>query len=157
MTNESEEIGIERYLTDAMIRHLNTWGQVIVTNKKPGAYELKGFVSASIGPTLQTEVGILGLQSYSRLPIELQVNLSLNLVLIDPATEKTLWSGAFAASRRVPAPVNRTYSFESPSILPAITLSIAESLYPALARDIMRDVHDEMIELFHEGNRTTHF
>ena len=46
------------------------------------------------------------------------------------------------------APVNRTYNYEAPSSIGLLTQSLIDSSYSDIARDIMRDVYDEMVEVF---------
>ena len=49
--------------------------------------------------------------------------------------------------QRVAAPVDRTFNFQAPSAVGPITQSLIDSSYNDIARNIMRDVYDEMLEV----------
>jgi hypothetical protein len=148
-TNMTEEIGAERVLTDAFIRELQSRGGIVITHRKAGAYEVRGTVTGiSYSPTALTPLSFGGLQSYRRLPTEIQVQISVAITLVNPQTEEVLWSGSFSNFRRLPAILSRTHDYEAPSSLGLLQQSLIESQYPLIARDIMRDVYDSILELF---------
>ena len=148
-SNNTEETGAERVFTNALIREVESRGDIVVSTRESGAMELKGTITGiSYGPTAFSETGFKGLQYYRRLPVELGLTVSLFLALVDPKTGAMVWSGSFSGFRRVAAPLNRTYSFEAPSSVGLLTQSLIAATYANVARDIMRDVYDEMVELF---------
>lgn len=147
--NRTEEIGIERIFTNALIRELQSRGEIVLGERKGGALELRGAIGGIGGdPTAYTPSGFRGLQGYRRLPTEYGVSVGISLSLVDLETQKVLWSGGFSGFRRVQGPVDRTHNYEAPSSVGLITQSILESKYTEIAGDIMRDVYDEMVELF---------
>jgi len=147
--NLTEETGAERIFTNALIRELESHGNLVMDHKGVDGMELKGtVVGISYAPSVLSNFDHKGLQSYRRLPVELGLNVVLSLSLVDTRTNKVLWSNTFSGFRRVEAPVNRTYDFEAPSSLGLTTLSLVESRYQDVARDIMRDVYDAMVEFF---------
>lgn len=151
--NETEETGAERIFTNALIRELESHGNLTLNHRGEDALELRGQVtSISYSPSAFSDFGFGGLQSYRRIPVELGLNVSVSLTLIDPkANNKVLWTGGFSGFRRVETPLNRTYDFEAPSSLGNFTLSLVEARYHDVARDIMRDVYDDMVEFFPAG------
>ncbi len=147
--NNTNETGAESVFTNALIRELQSRGEVIVTHRQPGALELHGSIEGiGYAPTAFTAFGFQGLEADRRLPSEVGVGVSIYLTLQDPANGKVLWSKGFSGYRRVSLPVNRTYDFQAPSSLGLQTQSLVDSEYSEIAGDIMRDVYDEMVELF---------
>lgn len=147
--NGTDEIGAERVFTDAFIRELQSRGGITITQRKKGAYEVRGAIQRiSYTPTNLTPMAFGGLQDYRRLPTEILVEAVVGLSLVDPATGKIFWSGSFSNFRRVAAELSRTHNYESPSSLGVLQQSLIESQYAAIARDIMRDVYDSILEQF---------
>jgi len=148
--NLTEETGAERIFTSALIKELESHGNVVMDHKGNDGLELRGVVTGiSYSPSVLSDFGYKGLQIYRRIPVELGLNVAVSLSLVDTRHDnKVLWSGGFAGFRRVEAPVNRTYDFEAPSSLGLFTLSLIEARYQDVARDIMRDVYDAMVEFF---------
>jgi len=148
-TNTTDEVGAEKVFTNALIRELQSRGQVTVTSRKPGAYELQGSIDRiNYAPAAFTPTPFKGLQDYRRLPTEIVLDVDISLRLVDPATGKELWTQKFAGFRRVPGILDRTYNYEAPSSVGLIQQSLIESQYAGIARDVMRDVYDAMVELF---------
>lgn len=146
--NETPETGVERIFTNALIREILSRRQIKMGSRSGGSLELKGKILAiDIAPTALTDLGFQGLQPYRRLPSELGVRVTLVLTLKDPATSKVLWERNFTGFRRVTAPIDRTFDYQAPSVLGHYTQSLWESQYPEIARLIMRDVYDEMVDL----------
>ncbi len=148
-TNLTDETGAEKVFTNAVIRELQSRGGIKITDRASGARELRGVLTGiSYGPTTYTEVGFKGLQPYRRLPSEVAVTVSLALELVDPGTGRVLWTSSFSALRRVEPSLARTQSYEAVSSFGSSTLSLIEFRYNDIARDISRDVYDDMVELF---------
>lgn len=149
-TNKTDEIGAEVIFTNALIRELTSRREVVLSSRDAGGLELMGEItSVSTASMAYTDLGFQGLQqSYRRLPSELGVTVVINLKVVDPKSNQVVWKKEFSGFRRVDAPVNRTYDYQAPSSVGRYTLSVVESLYSDIARDIMRDVYDEMVELF---------
>ncbi len=147
--NDSNETGAEVVFTNALIRELQSRGEIVVTHRQKGALELHGVITGiSYSPTAFTAFGFQGLEADRRLPSEIGVGVSLSLTLTDPQNGKSLWHNSFSGFRRVSMPDNRTYDFQAPSSLGLQTQSLIDSEYSDIAGDIMRDVYDDMVELF---------
>lgn len=147
--NQTNEIGAERTFSNALIRELVSRREVLLANRQNGGLELRGTVVAiDVAPSALTDKGFRGLPPYRRMPSELGVRVSLSLKLIQMSDEKVLWTKDFNGFRRVNTPINRTFDYEAPSAAGVLTQSLVESVYAEIARDIMRDVYDEMVELF---------
>ncbi len=147
--NKTEETGAERIFTNALIRELESHGNLVIAHSGEDALELRGIITGvSYAPSAFSDYGFRGLQSYRRMPVELGLNVSLQLTLVDPRNQRVLWSNSFSGFRRVEAPQNRTYDFEAPSSLGLFTQSLVEARYQDVARDIMRDIYDDMVDFF---------
>ncbi len=147
--NATEEVGAERIFTNALLRELQSRGEVTLTGRDEASARLEGTVtSISYSPTAFTDQGFHGLQSYRRIPTEYGVTVELSLRLVDEKLKRVTWSSHFRSFQRLAAPVSRTYSYEGASSIGLLTQSIIEGSYDNIARNIMRDVYDEMVEIF---------
>jgi hypothetical protein len=148
--NQSDEVGAELVFTNALVRELESRGEVVVTDRQPGAMEFRGVVSSiSYSPTTFIGAGALGLRSYRQLPSEVVVQASIQVELVNPQAKQVVWSGTFSSFRRVPMPLDRTFNYQVPSANGLITQSFIQGQFPAIARDISRDIYDSM--LWEEG------
>ena len=146
-TNQSDEVGAERVFTDALIREIQLRRDIELADRESGGVELRGTIqNIDYASTASSALGFKGLQSYRRVPTEMGVRVTLNLALYENGTDKKLWEKSFFGFRRVNAPLNRTSNYQAPSHVGPYTQSLIESLYYDIARDIMRDVYDEMME-----------
>lgn len=147
-TNATEEVGAEVVFTNALIRELESRGEIVVTHRQPDTMELRGTLTAiSYAATAFSPFGFQGLERDRRLPTEIGVNVYLSLQLVDPK-KGVVWSNGFSGFRRVSTPVNRTYDYQAPSAIGLSSQSLVASQYPNIAGDIMRDVYDDMVEIF---------
>ncbi len=151
--NRSDETGAEQIFTNALIRELESRNEVIVANRKAAGVEFRGVINGiNLSVTSLTSYGDLkGLQpEYSRLPAEIGVQINLTLELFDLQKGHILWQRKFDGFRRVNTLTTtpRTFDFQAPSSTGLINQSIVRSIYPDIARSIMRDVYDEMVEWF---------
>lgn len=147
--NETDEIGAERAFTNALIRELQSRGQVIITDRSPGAYQLQGTVTRiAYSPAAFTPTPFRGLQDYRRLPTDIVLDVDVVLTLSDPANGKVFWTQKFAGFRRVPGILDRTHDYEAPSSVGLMQQSLIEAQYAGIARDVMRDVYDALMEVF---------
>lgn len=147
--NQSMETGAERIFTNALIHELESHQELVFLDPEEGAYEMQGTISSiSYGVTATTDPPFGGLQDYKRLPTEFGVSVGVGLQLIHPRSKRVIWGGGFSGYRRVNGAVDRSYDIQSPSSLGFRSQSIIQSVYPAIARDIMRDAYDQMVELF---------
>jgi hypothetical protein len=148
-SNMTGEAGVERVFTNALIRELRTQKQTILSYREKGGLELLGeIISITHETNAFTEYGFGGLRSYRRIPSEYGVRVHVRLVLSDPKTKNVLWQSGFTGYRRVNVDISRTYDYLSPSATADSTLALINTTYGDIARDIMRDVYDEMVELF---------
>lgn len=147
--NYTEEIGAERVFTNALIRELQSRGEIVISSRAQGALELRGEIARiNVEATALTEKGFDGLADFRRIPSETGIKVEVGLRLIDPKDGRQLWASSFSGFRRVLAPVDRTRDYQAASATGPITQSIIETKFNDIARDIVRDVYDEMIELF---------
>lgn len=148
-SNTTDEIGAERVFTNALVRELQSRGEMVITHRQEGAYEFQGSVDRiTYTPSALTQTPFGGLQDYRRLPTELVVEVGVSLRLVNPKNKALLWSGSFSGFRRVAGVLTRTRDYEAPSSLGLMQQSLVESQYSGIARDIMRDAFDAMVELF---------
>ena len=148
-TNFTDEVGAERVFTNALIRELQSRGELLTTDKENSDIEILGEVlQITYSPSVYSDNGFRGLQSYRRLPSELGVTVLLALRVVDLKQKKVLWVKQFSGFRRVGILVSRTYDYEAPSSVGLQTQSLVASSYPDIARDIMRDVYDEIVQIF---------
>ena len=147
--NRTDEIGAERVFTNALIRELSSRHEAVLTDRKSAGVEIQGVITKiDSSPTAFTGLGFKGLQAYRRLPSEWGVRVSLQFFVRDLKTEQLVWSKELSGFRRINAPLNRTNDFEAPSSIGVMNQSIVESLYADIARDVTRDLYDEMVEWF---------
>ncbi len=145
--NTTPEVGAETVFTNALIRELKSHGNVIFGTEKGGALLLQGRISnINLTMTTESEPGLQGLAPYKRIPTEYAVTIQVSLTLIDPVNGKLLWSKGVAGSRPVDGPLDRTFNYQAPSAVGAITQGRAEAKYSEIAREMMREVYDEMVE-----------
>jgi hypothetical protein len=154
-TNSTEETGAEMIFTNAFIRELESHGEKTTNNKDESGIQIRGTLSAiSYGVEAFTGTGYKGshgaqyngLQSYARIPDQIGVRVTIFLEVIDSQTKKVRWSKAFEEYRRVSAPLDRVSDQDAPSSVGLITQSIIESSYPEIARNIMRNIYDQMVD-----------
>ena len=147
--NDTEEVGAERFFTNMLIRELRSHRSLPVMAKDDSDYTLEGTLTAlTLRPSALTEPGFQGLDQLHRIPTELEVSATVLLRLYRTKTLEQIWAQNYSAARRVATPVDRTYDFQAPSSLGLITQSIGEAQFSEVARDIVRDVYDEMVEFF---------
>lgn len=147
-TNSTEETGAEVVFTNALIRELESRGEIVMTHRQSEAMELRGtLTSISYAGTAASPFGFQGLQENRRLPTEIGVTVAMVLELVDP-DGKVIWGNSFSGFRRISTPVRRTYDYQAPSSIGLTTQSLIASQYPLIAGDIMRDVYDDIVELF---------
>lgn len=147
--NKTQEVGSEIVFTNALIRELVSHGEKTTPDKKEGMVELRGTLTqVQRGVEVQSAAGFRRLQPYQRIPDQIGVRAFVLIELWDPENQKVKWSREFSAYRRVSAPLNRTMDVDAPSSLGIATESLIENSYQLIARDIMRDVYDAMVEVF---------
>jgi len=147
--NKTQEIGSEIVFTNALIRELLSHGEKVASERKEGGLELRGTVSQVRREVeVQSAAGQKRLQAYQRVPDQIGIRVFILVEMLDPDTKAVKWSKEFSAYRRVSAPLDRMMDVDAPSSLGLTTESIIENSYTLIARDIMRDVYDSMVEVF---------
>jgi hypothetical protein len=145
--NLTDEVGAERVFTDSLIRELLVHQELVASSRTDSSYELRGvLLNVDTSNTASTEVGFKGLQTYRRMPTEQGIRVRLSLKLRDVANDKVIWEKNYEGFRRVNTLISRTNDYQIPSSVGPINQSIIESTYSTVARDIMRDVYDDMLE-----------
>ena len=152
-SNGTEELGVEMIFTNALIRELGLHGDVVLTSKSKSGLELRGVIeniayapNAFFAPDPDRRKNLL--QNYSQIPDQIGVSVTINLQLIESDSKKVLWTRRTTANRTVSAPLDRTGDQQAASTFGMITQSLIESRYTNLARDLMRDMYDDMVEIF---------
>ncbi len=148
--NETEEMGAEMVFTNALLREIKVHQNVKVVDKRDlTPLELKGSVekisytpSAFYAPAPGTNK----LQSYVMMPDQINVVATVKLSLLNRDTKEVLWSQSVSGSRIVSASLSRTGDKEAASGFGIYTQSLIDSRYSDIARDIMRDMYDSMVE-----------
>lgn len=147
--NTTQEVGNEIVFTNALIRELLSHGEKIATERKEGTLELRGTVTqVQRVVEVQSAAGLGGLEVYQRVPDQIGVRVFVLVELVDAESKNSKWSKEFSAYRRVSAPLDRMMDVDAPSSLGMTTESLIENSYALIARDIMRDVYDSMVEIF---------
>lgn len=151
--NRTQEVGTEIVFTNALIRELLSHGEKVAHEKAKNpseqSIELHGTVTqVQRNVEVQSAAGLPGLVAYQRVPDQIGIRAFILMELKNAKTGKVIWQKEFSAYQRVSAPLDRTQDGASPSSLANTTESIIESVYPLIARDIMRDVYDSMVEVF---------
>jgi hypothetical protein len=147
--NKTDETGAERIFTSSLIREIQSRHQIRLASRESGALELKGVIERiDYTPTAYTAPGYNGLEWYRTVPSQAGVTVDLTLILTDRKTKTVLWAKRFSGFLRTDLPTTRTYDFQAPSSLGVMEQSIIESTYQGVADNIMRDVYDDMVELF---------
>lgn len=147
--NRTQEVGSEIVFTDALIRELLSHGERISEKKQEGILELRGTVTKIHREVeVQSGAGLKRLQPYQRVPDQIGVRAFVLVQLVDPQTQQIKWAQEFNAYRRVSAPLDRMMDVDAPSSLGLITESLIENSYALIARDMMRDIYDAMVEVF---------
>lgn len=147
--NKTQEVGSEIVFTNALIRELVSQGESVVSEKGEGVLELRGTVTqVARAVEVQSAAGMRGLQAYQRVPDQIGVRAFVRIEAVDPKTGAIKWARDFSSYRRVSAPLDRMTDSESPSSLGLTTESLIENSYSLIARDMMRDVYDSMVEVF---------
>lgn len=147
--NHTDEVGAERVFTNALVREIQSRRQIQVVDRRNASHVLLGeLLGVDYMPTSYTRTGFEGLQTYRRLPTELEVRVTVRLKLNRKDTSGPVWEKTFAATRRVETQVERTQSFQSVSSWGLFTQSVIDSSFPDIAGIVMRDVYDEMLEVF---------
>jgi hypothetical protein len=145
-TNETEEQGVDITFTNALVRELESHGEELLTKGSYGGIEILGTIS-QVGQVIEAQSGggNQGLQSYIRIPDQIGVTVRVSLVFREMATKKVLLNQMFSNYRRTSGPQNRTHDIDAPSSLPLMTESIVRLTYADIAREMMRDVYDRLV------------
>ncbi|NBV50939.1 hypothetical protein EBR78_06945 [bacterium] len=147
--NKTQEVGSEMVFTNALIRELLSHGEKIASDSQEGALELRGTITqVQRAVEVQSAAGLGRLETYQRVPDQIGVRAFVLVQLVDPKTQEVKWSREFDSYRRITAPLDRTMDVDAPSSLGLKTESLIENSYNLIARDMMRDVYDAMVEVF---------
>lgn len=147
--NDSREVGAETVFTNALVRELRSHGEKVVIEKQSARLELVGTVNEiNYVVENQSAPGTRRLQPYQRLPDQIGVKVKVFLALNDLQTGKSVWGKSFEGYRRVSASLERASDADAPSALGPLTESVIEASYRDIARDMMRDFYDNLVEIF---------
>lgn len=149
-TNDTEEMGAEMIFTNALLRELKVHQNILVSDQADSTpLELKGVVEQiTYTPTAfyAPAAGVNKLQSYTMMPDQINLVATIRLALVNKITKQILWSQSVSGSRIVSAYLGRTGDKEAASGFGIYTQSLIDARYNDVARDIMRDMYDSMVE-----------
>lgn len=160
--NVTDEVGAEIVFTNALIRELESHGEKTVPSREGAGLEIKGKILRvfhTVGSTTgggspgtrafdQKKYIDARLYDYATVPDQIGVRVELTLELRDASSNLLKWQKDFAQTRIVSAPLDRVSDRDAPSSLPLITQSLIETTYPEIAREIMREVYDQMVDVY---------
>ena len=146
-TNATNETGAEIVFTNALIYEMKSHGETVLVERQMGGILVQGVVeSVSYGVETSLAPGFEGLHPHVRLPDQIGVTVKVHLRMTDTKTQKEIWSNSFSRYRRTSGPANRTFNIDAPSSVGLFTQSLIETTYVDVARDMMRDVYDSMVD-----------
>jgi hypothetical protein len=147
--NTTNEAGAEIVFTNALIYEMKSHGEEVLSEKQSGGILVHGVVeSVSYKTEALGAPGFQGLHQHVRIPDQISVTVQVRLRMTDMQTQKEIWSNGYTRNRWTAAPSNRTYDVDAPSSLGLFTQSLIEATYVDVARDMMRDVYDSMVDFF---------
>lgn len=148
--NESNEVGIEPYFTNALIRRFSRSQVARVTEKEASPLVLTGYIDSvqTINGPAVTNVSsqLKFLPDQSVLIIEYRLVVKAHLVLKRKSDEKVLWQGSFS-NEKVYAPP-RIGSAIVNSANATYNQSVRMETISRLADEMMAEAHDRMTENF---------
>lgn len=149
-SNDSEEMGAEMVFTNALLRELTLHQTFhLVSSKEASPLELKGTVEKlSYQPTALYAPSSAAnkLQIYSNVPDQINLTATVRVDLFDRESKKIIWTQTVNGSRIVSAYLERTGDKEAASGFGTYTQSLIDARYSDIARDMMRDLYDSMVE-----------
>ena len=148
--NQTEEMGAELVFTNAFLRELTLHQTFrLVDVKETTPLELRGTVekiiyqpTALYGPS----PAVNKLQPYSNVPDQINLVATVRVDLFDRESKKVVWTQTVNGSRIVSAYLARTGDREAASGFGTYTQSLIDARYADVARDMMRDLYDTMLE-----------
>lgn len=150
-SNETEELGAEMVFTNALLRELTLHQQFrLVNHRETTPFEIRGFLEKiTYQPTAlyAPSPGVNKLQSYSTVPDQINLVATVRVELFDREAKKVIWSQSVSGSRIVSAYLARTGDKEAASGFGTYTQSLIDARYSDIARDMMRDLYDSMVEI----------
>jgi Lipopolysaccharide-assembly len=149
-SNDTEELGAEFVFTNALLKELKLHQSVkVVNHREESPFELKGNVeNISYQPTAlyAPAVGVNKLQPYATIPDQINLVVTVKLTLQERGSKTPLWTQTVRGSRMVSAYLGRTGDKEAASGFGLYTQSLIEAKYQEVAKDLMRDAYDSMLE-----------
>lgn len=148
--NTTQQVGIEGYFTNELIRQFNRSQVAQVTDKSDSQVTIEGKISsvgfAPQGQIAKEEGDKIKLPTNTVLTVEYQVLVNAEVVLRRNSDQKILWQGRFDGERFYTAPqVGLTVVN---SVNPLYNQSARMEVIEGMARDMMAEAHDRMTENF---------
>ncbi len=149
--NGTDQVGAEMPFTNALIRKLLSHGEHIVYSQGESGLILKGKI-LGISHTTGSKLDLSdskGVYNYNIVPDQIGISASIQLVLLETATMKTLWTQTYPGFIWRAAPRDRLSDKAAPSSFGLITQSIVEASYADIARDFASAAYDGMVEPYY--------
>lgn len=146
--NATQDVGIEMYFTNSLIRRFARSQVARVTDKETSPLVLEGMIKkieVVPGPGV-TKDGLPGLPDQSVLTTSYRIVVDANITLRRKSDDKVVWEGSFQNEK----------VYEAPRIATAIVNSanstynhnVRQQTIAALAEEMMAEAHDRMTENF---------
>ena len=149
-SNQTEEMGAETVFTNALLRELTLHETLkLVNSKESSPLELRGTLEKiTYQPTAlyAPSAAVNKLQPYSNVPDQINLVATVRVDLFDREAKKVIWTQTVNGSRIVSAYLERTGDKEAASGFGTYTQSLIDGRYSDIARDMMRDLYDSMLE-----------
>lgn len=149
--NNTQEVGIEMFFTNALVRRFARSQVAQVTDKENSPLTLEGTIKKidiAAGPvvTNATKGGLRPLPDNAVLATEYRLLVQTEVVLRRKSDDRVVWQGLFQGERVYPAP--RLGAPVVNSADATYNLSVRNQAIAWLADEMMSEAHDRMTENF---------
>ncbi|NJM09951.1 MAG: hypothetical protein HC883_03420 [Bdellovibrionaceae bacterium] len=148
--NQSDEVGIETYFTNSLIRRFSRSQVARVTDKESSPLLLMGFIDKveTINGPAVTNVGtqLRTLPDQAVLITEYRLMVKTRLILKRKSDDKVMWQGSFANEKVYNPP--RIGAVVVNSANATYNQSVRMETIARLAEEMMSEAHDRMTENF---------
>lgn len=149
--NATQEVGIETYFTNELVRQFNRSRVAQVVDKSQSPVTIDGQIKSIIYRQTSTVDGNkrdenIHIPSDTVLAVEYRVLVNAGVSLRRNSDNKILWEGSFASESVYTAP--QVGMAIANSVNPLYNHSARTELFETMARDMMAEAHDRMTENF---------
>lgn len=150
--NATQQVGIEAYFTNELIRQFNRSQVAEVVNPTTAPVTIEGkiisikYVHGGQLDSEERDKNGIGLPSGSVLTVEYRVLVDSEVLLRRSSDQKVIWSGRFSNEKVYTAPQVRLPVINSANAL--YNNSARMEVFELMAKDMMAEAHDRMTENF---------